>query len=221
VDGIDEMTETGNTILLCVSVVGTVETAIKLTAISLGAFLSAAFIFGHLGHYFGKIQTSPPSRKPIDEIGVRQRGWIILTTTWQIITLLLAAILVSPSGPSIFNIGGQHEWFILFLFAHMSGAQVAQARQSSNQELPTAPMTSSYVDLMSEKYLFVGFRHKKAGPRNRKLAYTSSMIIGGLLGACIHRWAGSWEVIVVTIGLKCVMLVLVGMAKVDDCPRLD
>jgi len=103
----------------------------------------------------------------------------------------------------------------------MSGAQVAQARQSSNAELPTAPMTSSYVDLMSEKYLFVGFRHKKAGPRNRKLAYTSCMIIGGLLGACIHRWAGSWEVVVVTLLLKCVMLGMICCAKVDDCPRLD
>jgi uncharacterized membrane protein YoaK (UPF0700 family) len=103
----------------------------------------------------------------------------------------------------------------------MSGAQVAQARQSSNTELPTAPMTSSYVDLMSDKYLFVGFRHKKAGPRNRKLAYTSCMIGGGLLGAVIHRWAGSWEVVVVTLLLKCLMLVMVCCAKVDDCPRLD
>jgi len=196
---------------------------IKLTAISLGAFLSAAFIFGHLGHYFGEpLHTSQEDLKTYtDRLGVRQRGWIILTTTWQILTLILAAILVSPSGPSIFNIGGQHEWFILFLFAHMSGAQVAQARQSSNAELPTAPMTSSYVDLMSEKYLFVGFRHKKAGPRNRKLAYTSCMIIGGLLGACIHRWAGSWEVVVVTLLLKCVMLGMICCAKVDDCPRLD
>lgn len=148
--------------------------------------------------------------------GLRQRGWIIATTIWQILTLLLAAILVSPHGPAIFHIGGTHEWFILFLFAHMSGAQVAQARQSSNQELPTAPMTSSYVDLMSEKYLFVGFRHKKAGPRNRKLAYTLSMIVGGLLGAVIHRFAGSWEVVVVTMLLKVVMLGLVCRAKADD-----
>lgn len=139
-----------------------------------------------------------------------------MTTTWQIITLLLAAILCSPHGPSIFHIGGQHDWFILALFAHMSGAQVAQARQSSNQELPTAPMTSSYVDLMSEKYLFVGFRHKKAGPRNRKLAYTMSMITGGLLGAVIHRFAGSWEVVVVTMMLKVVMLGLVCRAKADE-----
>lgn len=77
-------------------------------------------------------------------------------------------------------------------------------------------MTSSYVDLMSEKYLFVGFRHKKAGPRNRKLAYTSSMIIGGLVGAVIHRFAGSWEVVVVTMLLKVVVLGLVGCAKADD-----
>ena len=56
--------ETGNTILLCVSVVGTVEVIIKLTAISLGGFLTAAFIFGHLGHYFGKPPSLPTLQLP-------------------------------------------------------------------------------------------------------------------------------------------------------------
>jgi hypothetical protein len=48
------MPETGNTILLTVSTVGTVDVLIMLTGISLGSFLFAAFLFGRLGHYFGE-----------------------------------------------------------------------------------------------------------------------------------------------------------------------
>lgn len=98
----------------------------------------------------------------------------------------------------------------------MSGAQVAQARQSGSAELPTAPMTSSYVDLMSDKYLFVGFRHKKAGPRNRRMLYILAMIVGGFLGAVIHKWAGSWAVVAVTIALKVLCWVLIALAVGEE-----
>ena len=93
----------------------------------------------------------------------------------------------------------------------MSGAQVAMARQSGSQELPTAPMTSSYVDLMADKHLFVGFKHPQAGPRNRRVAYILAMVIGGFVGAVLHRYAGSWVVVVVTISLK---LIVMGMMSV-------
>jgi len=97
----------------------------------------------------------------------------------------------------------------------MSGAQVAQARQSGSAELPTAPMTSSFVDLMADKYLCVGFTHPKAGPRNRRVAYLLAMIVGGFLGAVVHQYAGSWETVVLTLGLKVVVVALVGMAAAD------
>jgi len=76
-------------------------------------------------------------------------------------------------------------------------------------------MTSSFVDLMADKYLFVSPRHPKAGPRNRRAAYLLAMIAGGFLGAIIHRYAGSWEVVVVTIALKAVVMGLVGIAPAD------
>lgn len=89
------------------------------------------------------------------------------------------------------------------------------ARQSGSQELPTAPMTSSYVDLMADKHLFVGFRHPKAGPRNRRLTYILAMIGGGFLGAVVHRYGGSWVVVVVTIALKLVAGALVCFAAAE------
>jgi uncharacterized membrane protein YoaK (UPF0700 family) len=130
--------------------------------------------------------------------------------------LAVSAILISPAGPRVTQIGAKHEWITLALFATMSGAQVAMARQSGSQELPTAPMTSSFVDLMADKYLFVGVRHPKAGPRNRRLAYIVAMVAGGFLGAVVHRFAGSWVVVVVTLALKLVALALVCVAAADD-----
>ena len=148
-------------------------------------------------------------------LGVRRRYWILTSVFFQVIMLAVAAILLSPAGPAITHIGGKHEWLVLVLFANMSGAQVAQARQSGSQELPTAPMTSSFVDLMADKYLFVGFTHAKAGPRNRRLAYLFAMVAGGFIGALVHRYAGSWEVVVLTLGLKLVVMGMMCFAEAD------
>ena len=74
-------------------------------------------------------------------------------------------------------------------------------------------MTSSYVDLVADPNLFVGFRHPDAGPRNKRLAYIGAMIGGALMGAGLHRYAGSWVVVVVTVTLKGVVLAIFGMAK--------
>lgn len=76
-------------------------------------------------------------------------------------------------------------------------------------------MTSSYVDLVADPYLFVGPKHPKAGPRNRRLGYIVAMIVGALLGATMHRYAGSWVVVVVTIVLKCGVVVLFARAGAD------
>lgn len=98
----------------------------------------------------------------------------------------------------------------------MSGAQVAQARQSGSAELPTAPMTSSYVDLVSDQHLFRGLRDPRAGPRNKRLAYIAVMVGGGMLGAVIHRWAGTGAVVGVTLALKAIVTVWIALLKGDQ-----
>ena len=134
---------------------------------------------------------------------------------YQILLLIVSAVLLAPTGPQVTQVGGKHEWLPLVLFANMSGAQVANARQSGSAELPTAPMTSSYVDLVADKYLFAGFRHPKAGPRNRRLIYVLVMVGGGFLGAAVHRYAGSWPVVAITIVLKVVVLGLMSVAEAE------
>lgn len=46
--------QTGNAILLTVAAVGTRKVLVLLTGVSLGGFLGFAFIFGHIGHWFGE-----------------------------------------------------------------------------------------------------------------------------------------------------------------------
>ena len=48
------LVETGNTVLLTVSIIGTTKVLLSLTAISLASFLIGAFVFGHVGLAFGK-----------------------------------------------------------------------------------------------------------------------------------------------------------------------
>ena len=172
---------------------------LMLTGLSLVTFLLAAFLAGNAGHL----------------LGLRRRSWLILSTFIQIMVLLVAAVLVSPAGPASTQVGGSNEFVIIMLFAGMSGCQVAMARQSGSQELPTAPMTSSYVDLMADKYLFKGFRHPKAGPRNRRLAYIIAMIAGGLLGALTHKYAGSWVVVIMTMALKFGVIAMMACAPLE------
>ncbi|RSH83837.1 hypothetical protein EHS25_005452 [Saitozyma podzolica] len=191
--------QTGNTILLTVSIVGA-HPLLMLTGISLGSFLGSAFVFGHLGHF----------------MGVRRRGWLFLTTLTQALIMFICAILLSPNGSPRVSPGGPHEWLTLSLFAIMSGAQVAMARQSACQEMPTAPMTSSYVDLMADKYIFLRWKHPKAGPRNRRVMYIGAMIVGGVLGAVVHKYAGSWVVVLVTGFMKMAVVAALALAAPEQ-----
>lgn len=192
--------QTGNTILLTVFIIGTVRVLLLLTGVSLASFLGSAFVFGQMGHIFG----------------VRRRAWLFLTTTVQIALLLIACVMVSPAGPAATAVRGKHEWVVIFLFASMSGAQVASARQSACQEVPTAPMTSSYVDLMADAHLFKPWSHPDAGPRNRRVMYVFAMVGGGLLGAGVHKSAGSWVVVLLTMIIKIFVLLIMACGRADE-----
>jgi uncharacterized membrane protein YoaK (UPF0700 family) len=129
--------------------------------------------------------------------------------------LVLSAIFLSPHGPRSTRLGGAHEWVVLFLFAGMSGAQVAMARQSSCAELPTAPMTSTFVDFVADHYLFAAWSDPRATPRNRRVLYVVAMIGGSFVGAAMHKYSSSWAVVAVAVGIKALVLVLVSVAPAE------
>ncbi|WWC66347.1 uncharacterized protein I206_100248 [Kwoniella pini CBS 10737] len=197
--------QTGNTILLTVAIVKSSGHLLLLTGVSFASFLGAALVFGHIGNF----------------IGVRRRIWLLMNVTAQIIFLILSTIFLSSIGPIQTRLGEKHEWVIISLFATMSGAQVVSARQASIQEIPTAPMTSSYVDLVSDKYLFSGFKNKNSKSRNRRLSYILSMIIGSFIGGIMHKYAGSWIVVLVAIGFKLIVLALMCIAPSEILEKKD
>lgn len=133
--------------------------------------------------------------------------------------MVLAAIFLSPHGPPALALGAKHEWVVLFLFASMSGAQVAMARQSSCQELPTAPMTSTFVDFVSDPFLFAGMTNKKATGRNRRLYYIIAMLGGSFIGAAMHRYSTSWVIVTISVGIKLCVLPLIMFARADEKQR--
>ncbi|KAL1408941.1 hypothetical protein Q8F55_005755 [Vanrija albida] len=197
--------QTGNAIMLTVAAVGVLRIQVVLTSVSLASFLLCAFVFGHIGLW----------------LGVRRRAWLLMTTAIQMVFLIVAAVLLSPSGPPGTALKGAAEAATLALFAGMSGAQVAMARQSSCAELPTAPMTSTFVDFVADQYLFAAWGDPKAGPRNRRLYYVVSMLGGSFIGAVMHRWTASWIVVAVAVGLKALVLVLIALARADNYKPME
>lgn len=192
--------QTGNAIVLTLAAVGTIRALILLTGVSFAGFIAGAFIMGHLGNFFGP----------------RRRIWLIFTTAWQCSLLIICAVFVSPHGPPGTRVGAKNDWAVLFLFAHMSGAQVVMARQSNCAEVPTAPMTSSLVDFVADQYVFRSWNNPKAQGRNRRLMYVTAMIAGSFIGAVLHRWTASWIVIMLAILLKALSGVLICFASPEN-----
>jgi uncharacterized membrane protein YoaK (UPF0700 family) len=129
--------------------------------------------------------------------------------------LVVAGVLMSPAGPASTAVGGKQDWAVILLFAAMSGQQVAMARQSSCAELPTAPMTSAFVDFVADHYLFASWGDPRATPRNRRVYYVVTMIGGSFIGAALHKYTSSWPVVVLTLLLKMVAWVCIAIAKPD------
>jgi uncharacterized membrane protein YoaK (UPF0700 family) len=147
--------------------------------------------------------------------GVRRRGWLLFNQFGQVILLVVAAILLSPAGPTATSLHGPHDWAVILLFAAMSGQQVAMARQSSCAELPTAPMTSTFVDFVADHYLLASWSDPRAAPRNRRVYYVVAMIGGSFIGALLHKYTASWPVVVLTLLLKMVAWGIIALAKPD------
>ncbi|EKC98237.1 hypothetical protein A1Q2_07251 [Trichosporon asahii var. asahii CBS 8904] len=192
--------QTGNAIVLTLAAVGAARALVLLTGVSFAGFIAGAFLMGHLGNF----------------LGPRRRYWLLITIFWQCCLLIICAVFVSPHGPPGTRVGAKNQWAVLFLFAHMSGAQVVMARQSACAELPTAPMTSSLVDFVADQYLFRSWGNPKAGPRNRRVMYMVAMIGGSFLGAILHRWTASWVVIMVAVLLKALSGVMVCFASPEN-----
>lgn len=185
--GVFTSNQTGNSVLLAVGALGIARVRLVDVATSLAGFTGTALVLGQLA-----VRVTPGQG--------RTRWWILVTTWYQCVTILLVAGL---SLGKVIQFNGHWSWLVILLLASSSGAQVAMARQFAVPEIPTAMLTSPFVDLLTDPYLFsltVSESHNTA--RNRRASYIVSLIAGCFIGATIHKYAGSKVVVLVAGSLK-------------------
>ncbi|KAJ8589452.1 hypothetical protein M405DRAFT_881592 [Rhizopogon salebrosus TDB-379] len=176
--------QTGNAIMLPVGIVGATHVQMLCTGASLATFLFFGCLSGQIGHAFGH----------------RRRWWMILSSFIQAMFVLIPAALLYTGSLSISPL---HAPLLLFLLATSAGFQVAMARNLGVNEIPTAMLTSPFIDFLTDRHLFAGsWNDGKLMGRNRRLCYISAIWGGAFLGAIMHRYWGSKEVILMVGCMK-------------------
>ncbi|KAJ9121865.1 hypothetical protein QFC22_002488 [Naganishia vaughanmartiniae] len=180
--------QTGNVILLAVGASGIMEehTTTLYNGISLAGYLIFGFVFGHLGN----------------AAGPRRRWWLLTSHVAQLVLLVCVLALtwtrVFPSTRA--------QWPLLLLLAMSSGIQVAQARTSGIQELPTAMLSSPMVDLVVDPHLWkLSLSDPSVQPRNRRAMHVAAMSGGAFAGAFLHKASGAEASILVACVIKLVI----------------
>lgn len=210
--GIFSSNQTGNAIILLSRAIGVEQPymysggpSLLTTGMSLTAFLVAAFISGRVGIVLGH----------------RKRWWLLLSTAFQALFLLIPAVLIErriiPPGSAGLNTLHYDATFDaspVSLLALSSGLQVAQARCSGVNEVPTAMLTSPMVDLLVHPDLFSSIIHSKDKnviSRNIRLAYLTLFLVGITVGATVHRFSGTAIVTFVAFALRLSTLAILGL----------
>lgn len=154
--------QTGNTALLAVGALdlGTESVDLPNVAMSLSLFVAAGLIFGQVG----------------DHIGRRRKAWLLATNTVQT-ALMLAAAAFRQWLPEQHK--GPYAWAVIVLLAFASGGQVAMARTVNLPQIPTAMVTSAYIDLFADPDILT----PRNRPRNRRLLFIVALVVGSFIGA--------------------------------------
>ncbi len=152
--------QTGNTVIFAVSVSGAQSAVFSSIAASLFGFLVAGFISGQLGHL----------------IGNHRRWWLVSNNFFQTILVFIVVALISKG---VILTKDSNAYILILLLAISYGCQVAMARQLLCPEIPTAMLTSPFIDLLTDPKLFK--LHNLS--RNRRLFYVIFFIAGAIVGS--------------------------------------
>ncbi|OJA10968.1 hypothetical protein AZE42_08489 [Rhizopogon vesiculosus] len=176
--------QTGNAIMLPVGMVGAARVQMLGTGISLATFLFFGCLSGQIGHVLGH----------------RKRWWLLLSSFIQATFVLIPAALLYTRSVIISQVNAP---LLLFFLATSAGLQVSMARNLGVNEIPTAMLTSPFIDFLTDRHLFSGsWSDRKLMSRNRRLCYISAIWGGAFLGAVMHRYSGSKEVILMVGCMK-------------------
>lgn len=180
--------QTGNTVFLAVSVVvpefnGDMFYTANI-GVALGFFLAGGYLTGQLSHI----------------VGPRLRVWLVLCNLMQTAMVFAAAALQLRYGV---RHTGPRDLLVIGLLAFASGSQVVQSRSLRITEISTAMATAAWVDLLIDPHLLAV--REKNRPRNRRLFFLVTLVVGCLVGAGIYKAAGSAVALFVSAGGKAVV----------------
>lgn len=159
--------QTGNAIILTLAAAEHQDILLRNTGASLGAFLGCALLAGVIGNW----------------LGPRSRGYILYSNILQVILLTIITILTTPSLDVLPPSEPSRHWVALLLLASAAGFQVAMAKTSGVREVPTAMLTSPFVELATDPNLWKkwGHRYEEVRARNRRASYIISLLLGSLM----------------------------------------
>ncbi|AFR94167.2 hypothetical protein C343_02239 [Cryptococcus neoformans C23] len=186
--------QTGNTFILITILTGLhpATADLSLTGASLLAFLVFAFIFARASVYGSPRHTT--------------RWWLLFSFAVQNTFLVLPAALIT--GRKV-PVQGSLAWLLLGLLAASSGIQVVMARTSGNPEIPSAMLTSPYIDFFVDPGLFAPPQRPGSRSRNVRLLYICSLVGGGFVGGGIHKLGGTLPVLWLVVALRLATMIWV------------
>lgn len=153
-------------------------------AVALGLFLAGGYLTGQVGNL----------------VGPRLRLWLVLSNLAQTLLVFAAGIIqqtrgVAPTGPA--------SLVAIALLAFASGSQVVQSRSLRVMEITTAMATAAWVDLLIDPRLLAVREPNR--PRNRRIAFLFSLVVGSLVGAGMYKTVGSAAAAFLSAGGKAVV----------------
>lgn len=171
--------QTGNTVFLMLAVaMPEMNGDWFITAnigMALGMFIAGAWVTGQLGHL----------------IGPRRRLWLIGCNFIQTCLVFATAALQYVHG---IELTGSKTLVCIALLAFAAGSQVVQSRSLQMTEITTAMATAAWLDLIIDSNLLA----VKNRPRNRRVAFLASLVLGSLAGAYMFKDVGSAAAIAVS-----------------------
>ncbi|KAE8221450.1 hypothetical protein CF319_g5197 [Tilletia indica] len=197
--------QTGNQVVLFVALFVDLQqsSSALLSGVSLASFCFFALIFGQLSN---RVTTNGP----------RTRWWLFGCGLIQSFMVVIVAILVILGKWQ--TRGNEYDAArILTLLGGSGGIQVVNAKLSSVPEIPTAVVTSPWVELLSDGNLFSPHLFTEdVRSRNLRVMHIGGLMLGSVIGAVIRKYAGSAPIIFLAAGIKiliaCTFLVLPGEA---------
>ncbi|KAK9454004.1 DUF1275 domain protein [Dipodascopsis uninucleata] len=158
--------QTGNTIFLGIGIANIDRDKFNLSncGLSLGMFVAGALTLGQLGNV----------------AGTRRRIWLIFSSLIQT-ALGFASAAIQASFEDLNQ--RTLRFAVIAMLSFASGGQVGLARGVKISEIPTAVVTSAYVDFLIDPKLIS--LHNRS--RNRRFFFVLALFVGGLSGAFAYK----------------------------------